>query len=281
VIYTVGQIPLVQAPVSGLAGTIFTRLKKYITVFKHRLQPRSRKFPASLDRVYSLQKRFPRRACLLLFASSAGRPRRIGSDLLAGSACLHLPRSARNFSTGEIAMQDRANPSYGTSTTEIDAQLQKLLCLLGTWIGKGKGEFPTIQSFEYQEKLTFKHLAGTPYITYEQSTGLLNPDGSTKPSHWESGILRPKEDGIIVMSSVHDSTRTEVMHGEIDTSATLPGLLSIKFQSINLANDPRMVASRREFFVSGSELKYTMGMATQRTPNMTHHLSATLNRSKR
>lgn len=178
-------------------------------------------------------------------------------------------------------MRDRANPSYGTSTTEIDAQLQKLLCLLGTWIGKGKGEFPTIQSFEYQEELTFRHRAGTPYITYEQSTVLLNPDGSTKPSHWEAGILRPNEDGIIVMSSVHDSTRTEVMHGEIDTSATLAGLLSIKFHSINLANDPRMVASQREFFVNGSELKYTMGMATQRTPNMTHHLSATLNRSKR
>ena len=171
---------------------------------------------------------------------------------------------------------ERQIEPYTTPPPSVDAQLQKLLPLLGTWTGKGHGEFPTIESFDYREELTFRHRDCTPYITYEQSTVLLNSDGSQKPSHWEAGILRPREDGIIVMSSIHDSTRVEVMHGVIDASAGFSGMLSIKFESILHANDPRMAASRRELFLNGSELKYTMSMATQKTPEMTAHLSAVL-----
>lgn len=100
-----------------------------------------------------------------------------------------------------------------------------------------------------------------------------------KASHWESGVISPQEDGTIVLSCAHDSARVEVLRGHIDESKTISGILSIKFESVLHGNDPRMVASTREWLFNGSELKYTMRMATHRSPQLTQHLSASLLRS--
>lgn len=175
-----------------------------------------------------------------------------------------------------MKMNNQQADSY-SSNSEIGAiQLQKLLKFVGTWVGKGQGEFPTIESFNYEDTIFFRHRIGTPYITFEQVTNLIDGGGlPSKPSHWESGILRPQDDGTIIMSSVHDSTRVEVLRGIVETSDSG---LAISFMSTLHGNDPRMVSATREFILSGDEFSYTMSMATQRTPMLTGHLRASLKR---
>lgn len=41
--------------------------------------------------------------------------------------------------------------------------------LIGTWRGTGRGEYPTIDAFEYTEQVTFAE-AGKPFLVYVQKT---------------------------------------------------------------------------------------------------------------
>ena len=172
--------------------------------------------------------------------------------------------------------------------SSLEYTLGQLKQLLGTWIGAGKGQFPspTVDDFSYRETLEFRHRGGDiPYVTYEQSTELIDTDGQpVELAHWEAGILRPQVDGSIVMSSAHDSTRVEVLTGVLENENPDTGAFTLKLESSLLGNDPRMASSAREFIFAGNELRYRMSMATNTTektqgvPELSLHLEAKLER---
>ena len=64
----------------------------------------------------------------------------------------------------------------------LDRIMQRLESFRGTWAGSGKGGYPTVASFEYEERLRFEVDPSYPLIRYEQRTWLLP---SREPSHWE------------------------------------------------------------------------------------------------
>jgi len=51
-------------------------------------------------------------------------------------------------------------------------ELEPLSFLLGEWRGTGIGEYPTVDSFTYEEVLEFGNV-GKPYLTYRQRTWLV------------------------------------------------------------------------------------------------------------
>ena len=92
----------------------------------------------------------------------------------------------------------------------IHPEIERLAFLLGTWTGEGRGEYPTIEPFEYQETVTFEHF-GKPFVAYSQRTK--GPEG---PLHTESGYFRPVADDRLELvmaqptgvAEIHTGTQT-------------------------------------------------------------------------
>ena len=144
-----------------------------------------------------------------------------------------------------------------------------LAFLLGTWRGRGRGEYPTIEAFEYDEEIVFDHV-GDDYLVYTQRSW--SPaDGS--PIHLERGFLRPGGDGRVELTVAHVLGVTEVGEGPVG-----PASFSVASSSIGRAATGSDVTSiERRYRVEGDVLSYQLDMTTGSTP-LSRHLTAELRR---
>lgn len=94
--------------------------------------------------------------------------------------------------------------------TTLPAPVEPLAWLLGTWRGEGRGEYPTIDDFDYVEETTFA-CPGKPFVAYTQRTR--TPDG--EPLHAETGYLRPVGDGIVEAVVAEPIGVVEVYEGRV------------------------------------------------------------------
>lgn len=156
--------------------------------------------------------------------------------------------------------------------------METLTPLLGLWRGSGRGGFPTIEAFDYIEELKFESNGCEPLLHFEQRTWRRSPGGEADtPLHWESGFFRPTEEGLEI-SNTQNGGRVEVLKGCIEEAGREKGILSLRVESILLGNDPRLLRTRRLFFLAGNTLRYTVEMATTRAPDLQVHLEALLTR---
>jgi hypothetical protein len=153
---------------------------------------------------------------------------------------------------------------------------QLLATLAGQWQGQGVARYPTTATFDYNETLTFTAHESQPMLHYEQRTHK-RPVGTTEflPSHWESGFWRLTSPMTVEIASAQSGGRVEVLLGELTITTTG---LRLSLTSQLLANDDRMVATARTFWLQGDTLKYAMAMSLQRVPELSPHLEATLYR---
>ncbi len=151
------------------------------------------------------------------------------------------------------------------------------MILNGTWVGQGKGQYPTIESFSYQEQVRYEFDSSYPLFHFEQKTMLMP---TNEPSHWESGFIRVLDNGLIEISSAQDSGRVEVLQGKIDPSETPEDSLRMELNSVALAHDDRLVQTKRVYVVTNGTLTYQKFMATNTTdrPRLILHLEASLKR---
>ena len=146
--------------------------------------------------------------------------------------------------------------------------------LEGTWTGEGRGQFPTVTSFDYRETLTFTR-RDEKTLAYEQRTQK-RYDGQSEwlASHWENGFIRILENSELELTSAQIG-RTEVLMGKVETQNTI---IQVHFVSKSITNDPRMVSSTRRFELDGDTLRYEMEMQTTRVEQSLPHVKITLDR---
>ncbi len=155
------------------------------------------------------------------------------------------------------------------SSPALHPDAEPLAFLLGTWRGEGHGQYPTIDSFDYVEEITFGHV-GKPWLAYQQRTRHATED---RPLHAESGYFRPVGEGRLEVVMAYPTGHVEVAHGTIDGTG-------IEWETGTLAATPtakRVDQVKRTLRVVGDALHYEFAMAAVGEP-LTPHLSATLRR---
>ena len=147
--------------------------------------------------------------------------------------------------------------------------------LLGEWSGSGKGEFSTIEPFEYLETISFSS-DGRPFLHYDQKTRRRRAgQAEYAPSHWESGFIRLLPDEQVEVTCAQNGGRLEMLRGSLEETEI--GLI-LRLQSTAFLNDPRMLETSRIITLQGDTLHYTQTMHTTAVPASAQHVAARLNR---
>jgi hypothetical protein len=150
-------------------------------------------------------------------------------------------------------------------------QLGPLAALLGTWVGTGRGDYPTIEPFEYTEHVEFGHV-GKPFLTYRQRTrNAVTGD----PLHAETGYVRAVGDGAYELVIAQPTGFTELHSGRFEN-----GVLDLHPDGLGRTPTAKAVHTvRRRLVLDGDTLTYDLWMAHADTPE-THHLHAELHRQE-
>lgn len=155
---------------------------------------------------------------------------------------------------------------------ELHPQLIDVATLIGTWTGSGRGEYPTIEPFEYTETITFDHV-GKPFLAYAQRTRSIK---TSMPMHAESGYWRFPVAGLVEVVLSHPTGITEIEQGTIMTEPSGVIVIELISKVISMTTTAKTVtALERSIRIDGDVLDYQISMAAVGLP-LQHHLAARL-----
>ncbi|MGH9057242.1 MAG: FABP family protein [Acidimicrobiales bacterium] len=158
----------------------------------------------------------------------------------------------------------------GPPNPSLHPDVAALADLLGTWSGRGHGDYPTIEPFDYEETVTFTH-AGKAFLAYSQRTRHATEG---RPLHAETGYWRVPRPGEVEAVIAHPTGVVEVLQGTFDGTNA-----SLRSTSVALTGTAKSVTSiERMITLAGDALTYDLSMAAVGLP-LTHHLHAELRRA--
>jgi THAP4-like, heme-binding beta-barrel domain len=145
--------------------------------------------------------------------------------------------------------------------------------LLGRWEGAGVVGYPTIESAQFGQEITFAE-NGKPYLIYSSRTWLLDSEGRPgRPLAMETGFWRPQPDGQLEVLLVHPTGISEIYLGEVTGTKIEMATDAV----VRTATAKEVTAGRRLYGLVGADLAYAYDMAAVGRP-LQAHASARLKR---
>jgi hypothetical protein len=186
------------------------------------------------------------------------------------------PPTPRATGAVKVAVKIARSHYHGNmSLPDVHANVESVAFLLGAWAGVGRGEYPTIESFSYNETITFSHV-GKPFLSYTQRT---TDAADGRPLHAETGYLRVPSPGRVEFVVAHPTGIVEVYEGTLEVSDSTATIL-IATTSIARTETAKQVSEmQRTFSVDlrpdRMSLSYSVAMSAMGLA-LTHHLAAEL-----
>jgi len=163
--------------------------------------------------------------------------------------------------------------------TDLHPDLMPVSWLLGTWHGNGKGEYPTIEPYAFEQEAVFAH-DGRSFLHYFSRTWRTDDSGErVGPGELETGFLRvsgesaaPAEDGAAVagfqveMVLAHPAGYAEVWYGVIDG----PRLTLATDVVARTSTAKDYTAGQRMYGLVEGDLMYAYDMAAMDQPMQSH-----------
>jgi hypothetical protein len=156
---------------------------------------------------------------------------------------------------------------------EPDPAIAPLSFLLGRWEGAGVVGYPTIESANFGQEISFRH-NGKPFLIYSSRTWLIDPDGTIgRPLAMEVGFWRPRPDHHLEVLLTHPTGITEIYLGEITGTKIEMATDAVA----RTASAKEVTAGKRLYGMIGADLAYAYDMAAVGQP-LQPHVSAQLKR---
>ncbi|NYG54670.1 heme-binding beta-barrel domain-containing protein [Nocardioides perillae] len=146
--------------------------------------------------------------------------------------------------------------------------------MLGTWRGNGKGDYPTIEAFDYGQELIFTH-DGRPFFHYMARSWIVDADGQKlREGAIETGFLRCRGEGKVELLLTHHTGIAEIWYGEADG-----GKLELTTDAVVRTESAKEVTGGKRLYgnVEG-DLLYAVDLAAVGQP-LQPHLWARLQRA--
>ncbi len=152
--------------------------------------------------------------------------------------------------------------------------LDPLRFLIGRWEGAGVVGYPTIESAQFGQEISFGH-NGKPYLIYSSRTWLLDDEGRVgRPLAMETGFWRPQPDGQLEVLLAHPTGITEIYIGEVTGTKIEMATDAV----VRTSTAKEVTAGRRLYGLIGADLAYAYDMAAVGQP-LQPHVSAQLKRA--
>ncbi|CAN2173461.1 Uncharacterised protein family UPF0678 [Candidatus Nanopelagicaceae bacterium] len=126
----------------------------------------------------------------------------------------------------------------------LHEDLYPVAWMVGKWGGKGMGEWPGADKFEFVQEVTFRH-DGRPFLEYTSKSWIIDSEGNhIRPGASEMGYWRIKPNKVIELLLAHSTGISEGWLGKISDDRP----------AIQLALDHAYVAPTAKGVTDGARL---------------------------
>ena len=92
-----------------------------------------------------------------------------------------------------------------TIPENLHPDFMTLVWLVGTWRGKGRGEYPNIEGFQFAQEVSFNH-DGRAFLNYFSRSWIIDEnDEIVRPAASEVGFWRIKEKNVLEVLLAHNT----------------------------------------------------------------------------
>ncbi len=141
----------------------------------------------------------------------------------------------------------------------LHPDLYPLAWMVGTWRGKGRGDYPTIDSFEFAHEVVFNH-DGRPFLNYYSRSWILDSEGEiVRAAGSETGFWRARENNVLEVVLSHNTGISEGWVGTFDG----PKIQLVLDQGYSAPTAKVVTEGARLYGLVEGELFFAYDMATQ------------------